>query len=149
MSHGFPKINQLARLVLFLACWIHFNGAQAQTFHMPCEVTGVLHVGIATTHLKSEHIEIEILSMGRNLYFKSTGSGFYQMQTSTLTTEEFEGRNLSSTYQIGAHKRNKHTGLETEMRVERESVRVHAYNDFLQDDRRVRVEMEGKCVLPK
>jgi hypothetical protein len=149
MTHGFAKISRIAGFLLLLAGWGVTLDAQAQTFKMPCEVSGTLHVGAATVRLKSEHIEVEILSMGRNIYFKVDGSGFYQLQASTLTTEEYDGKNLSSTYQIGAHKRNRHTGFETEVRVERESVRLHAYNDFLQDDRRARVEFDGKCVLPK
>lgn len=149
MTHGFAKISRIAVFLLSLVGCGLTGHAQAQTFKMPCEVTGTLHVGAATVRLKNEHIEVEILSMGRNIYFKVDGSGFFQMQTSTLTTEEYEGKNLSSTYQIGAHKRNRHTGFETEVRVERETVRIHGYNDFLQDERRARVEFEGKCVLPK
>ena len=149
MNHGFNKFNHFARAFLFLFGGGVSSWVGAQTFKMPCEVNGVLHVGVATSRLKSDHVDIEILSMGRNLYFKMDGAGFYQLQTSTLTTEEFEGKNLSSPIQIGAHKRSKRNGFETEVRVERESVRLHAYNDFLQDNRRARVEIEGKCVLPK
>jgi hypothetical protein len=149
MSLCFPQKYRFTGFFLLLTVFGSHLTANAQTFRMPCEVTGILHVGAATTQLKTEHIDVEILSMGRNLYFKVIGDGFYQLQTSTLTTEEFEGKNLSSTTQIGAHKRNKRSGLETEVRVERETVRLHAYNDFFQDDRRARVEFDGKCVLPK
>ena len=123
--------------------------AQAQTFKMPCEVAGVMKVGSKSSTFRREAVEVEILTMGRNIYMKISGDSDYQMQASSLVTEEYTGQNLSTANQIGAKRIHRKTGSEYDIRVERESVRLHAKAEIFNGDKKIYLDFEGPCSLPK
>jgi hypothetical protein len=123
--------------------------AHAQSFKMPCDVSGNLKVGAKSTSFRHQSVEVEILTMGRNIFMKINGASDYQMQASSLVTEEYSGLNLTSANQIGAKRIHRKSGSEYEIRVERESVRLRAKADIVSADKKVSVEFDGPCALPK
>ena len=137
------------RKILPLLIGFFASLAQAQTFKMPCEVAGVMKVGSKSSTFRREAVEVEILTMGRNIYLKINGDSEYQMQASSLVTEEYSGQNLSSANQIGAKRIHRKTGSEYDIRVERESVRLRARAEILGNDKKTRIELEGPCTIPK
>ena len=91
----------------------------AQTFKMSCELEGVIPA-LEDRKLKPEKVVVEIQTMGKNLFMKVVGSNLYTVQASSLTTEEFAGTNLTSQKQMGVTRKNKTTGFESEIRIDRE-----------------------------
>ena len=72
----------------------------AQTFKMSCELEGVIPA-LEDRKLKPEKVVVEIQTMGKNLFMKVVGSNLYTVQASSLTTEEFVGKNLTSEKLMG------------------------------------------------
>jgi hypothetical protein len=139
--------NAALRAVAYLALLLASMGASAQTFKMPCEVEGVIPA-LEDRKIPAEKVELEILTLGKNLFFRVNGSKMYQMQTSSLTTEDFDGKNLTTEKEMGASRKHKSTGFESEVRVTRSTVTLHAFNDMTLQGKRVRVNFEGPCTLP-
>ncbi|MEN9712956.1 MAG: hypothetical protein RLY90_1217 [Pseudomonadota bacterium] len=123
--------------------------AAGQTFKMPCDVSGSLQVGSKSTSFRHQTVEVEILTMGRNIFMKINGDSDYQMQASSLVTEDYSGVNLTSANQIGAKRTHRKSGSEYDIRVERESVRLRARAEILGNDKKTRIELEGPCTIPK
>lgn len=119
----------------------------AQTFKMSCELEGVIPA-LEDRKLKPEKVVVEIQTMGKNLFMKVVGSNLYTVQASSLTTEEFAGKNLTSEKQMGVTRKNKVTGFESEIRIERETVMLTAFNDMDYRGKTVRVLLSGPCIRP-
>jgi len=119
----------------------------AQTFKMSCELEGIIPA-LEDRKLKPERVVVEIQTMGKNLFMKVVGSNLYTVQASSLTTEEFAGKNLTSEKQMGVTRKNKTTGLESEIRIERETVMLSAFNDMDYRGKTVRVLLSGPCIRP-
>ena len=67
----------------------------AQTFKMPCEVEGSIP-SLKDRKLDAAKVVVEIQSMGKNVFLKINGPSLYQVQVTSLTTEEFDGKNLTT-----------------------------------------------------
>jgi len=119
----------------------------AQTFKMSCELEGIIPA-LEDRKLKPERVVVEIQTMGKNLFMKVVGSNLYTVQASSLTTEEFAGKNLTSEKQMGVTRKNKTTGWESEIRIERETVMLTAFNDMDYRGKTVRVLLSGPCIRP-
>ena len=119
----------------------------SQTFKMSCELEGVIPA-LEDRKLKPEKVVVEIQTMGKNLFMKVVGSNLYTVQASSLTTEEFAGTNLTSQKQMGVTRKNKTTGFESEIRIDRESVTMTAFNDMDYRGKTVRVLLSGPCIRP-
>ena len=119
----------------------------AQTFKIACELEGIIPA-LEDRKLKSEKVVVEIQTMGKNLFMKVVGSNFYTVQASSLTTEEFVGKNLTSEKLMGVTRKHKATGFESEVRIERETVMMTAFNDMDYRGKTVRVLLSGPCVRP-
>ena len=119
----------------------------AQTFKMDCELDGVIPA-LEDRKLKPEKVVGEIQTMGKNLFMKVVGSNLYTVQASSLTTEEFDGKNLTSQKLMGVNRKNKTTGFESEIRIERETVMMTAFNDMQYRGKTVRVLLSGPCIRP-
>ena len=119
----------------------------AQTFKIACELEGIIPA-LEDRKLKPEKVVVEIQTMGKNLFMKVVGSNFYTVQASSLTTEEFVGKNLTSEKLMGATRKHKATGFESEIRIERETVMMTAFNDMDYRGKTVRVLLSGPCVRP-
>ena len=119
----------------------------AQTFKIACELEGIIPA-LEDRKLKPEKVVVEIQTMGKNLFMKVVGSNFYTVQASSLTTEEFVGKNLASEKLMGVTRKHKATGFESEIRIERETVMMTAFNDMDYRGKTVRVLLSGPCVRP-
>ena len=119
----------------------------AQTFKIACELEGIIPA-LEDRKLKPEKVVVEIQTMGKNLFMKVVGSNFYTVQASSLTTEEFVGKNLTSEKLMGVTRKHKTTGFESEVRIERETVMMTAFNDMDYRGKTVRVLLSGPCVRP-
>ena len=119
----------------------------AQTFKIACELEGIIPA-LEDRKLKPEKVVVEIQTMGKNLFMKVVGSNFYTVQASSLTTEEFVGKNLTSEKLMGVTRKHKTTGFESEIRIERETVMMTAFNDMDYRGKTVRVLLSGPCVRP-
>jgi hypothetical protein len=140
-AHG---VRWLMGLSFGLVAW---QGAGAQTFKMPCQVEGVIPA-LDDRKIPPEKIEVEIQSMGKNIFLKVNGSKLYQVQASSLTTDDFAGKNLTSSKQLGAVRKHQLTGFVSEVRIERETVTLYAYHDIVYRGKNVRLQFEGPCTLP-
>ena len=130
-----------------LLCTCFNQVVQAQTFKMSCELEGIIPA-LEDRKLKPERVVVEIQTMGKNLFMKVVGSNLYTVQASSLTTEEFAGKNLTSEKQMGVTRKNKTTGWESEIRIERETVMLTAFNDMDYRGKTVRVLLSGPCIRP-
>ena len=119
----------------------------AQTFKIACELEGIIPA-LEDRKLKPEKVVVEIQTMGKNLFMKVVGSNFYTVQASSLTTEEFVGKNLTSEKLMGVTRKHKATGFESEVRIERETVMMTAFNYMDYRGKTVRVLLSGPCVRP-
>jgi hypothetical protein len=119
----------------------------SQTFKMSCELEGVIPA-LDDRKIKPEQVVVEIQTMGHNLFMKIVGPKLYTVQASSLTTEEFVGKNLTSQKLMGVTRKNKTTGFESEIRIERETVMMTAFNDMDYRGKTVRVLLSGPCVRP-
>ena len=122
--------------------------AWAQTFKMPCEVEGVIP-DLEDRKVKAEKVVVEIQSMGKNIFLKINGSKLYQTQASSLTTEEYVGKNLTTDKQMGATRKHKATGQESEIRIDRETVTLFAFHDMDYRGRTIRMHITGPCTVPQ
>jgi hypothetical protein len=121
--------------------------AQAQTFKLECEAEGLI-VQLDNKKLPPAKVSIEIQNIGWHMYFNVVGPLDYQMRVSSLITEQFQGTNLSNASRLGANKKNKSNGHETQVVIDRATVNYSGYNDVDQRGKLVRIHYEGKCKLP-
>ena len=121
--------------------------AQAQTFKLECEAEGLI-VQLDNKKLPPAKVSIEIQNIGWHMYFNVVGPPDYQMRVSSLITEQYQGTNLSNASRLGANKKNKSTGHETQVVIDRATVSYSGYNDVDQRGKLVRILYEGKCKLP-
>ena len=121
--------------------------AQAQTFKLECEAEGLI-VQLDNKKLPPAKVSIEIQNIGWHMYFNVVGPPDYQMRVSSLITEQYQGSNLSNASRLGANKKNKSNGHETQVVIDRATVSYSGYNDVDQRGKLVRILYEGKCKLP-
>jgi hypothetical protein len=122
--------------------------AQAQTFRMPCEVEASIPA-LDDRKLPPERAEVEIQTMGKNIFLRLNGSKYYFVTVSSLSTDEFSGKILTTIKEMGAWRKFKSSGYESEIRIGRESVMLSAYHDIVYQGRLTRIHIEGPCTLPR
>ena len=137
----------LRSALLLLAIGPLAHLAQAQTFKLECEAEGVI-AQLDNKKLPPAKVSIEIQNIGWHMYFNVVGPPDYQMRVSSLITEQYQGTNLSSASRLGAKKKNKSNGYETQVVIDRATVSYSGYNDVDQRGKLVRILYEGKCKLP-
>jgi hypothetical protein len=81
------------------------------------------------------------------MYFNVVGPLDYQMRVSSLITEQYQGSNLSNASRLGANKKNKSNGHETQVVIDRATVSYSGYNDVDQRGKLVRIAYEGQSIL--
>ena len=142
-------MNLLRMLQATLCCVAVFaTPAFAQTFKMPCEVEGVIPA-MDDLKIKPQKVVIEIQSMGKNIFLKMNGPEPYLLIANSLATEEFTGKNLTTAKEMGAFRKHKVTGAESEIRIEQATVIVMAYTDTTYMGKKVRVNITGPCSVPR
>ena len=143
----FPFVPCLRSALLLLAIGPLALLAQAQTFKLECEAEGLI-VQLDNKKLPPAKVSIDIQNIGWHMYFNVVGPPDYQMRVSSLITEQYQGTNLSSASRLGANKKNKSNGHETQVVIDRATVSYSGYNDVDQRGKLVRILYEGKCKLP-
>ena len=136
----------LRTLGLALSLSLIAGVAHAQTFRMPCEVEATIP---AMDDLKLETVKVvvEIQSMGKNIFLKVNGQPPYSLIANSLATEDYDGKNLTSDKQMGAFRKHKVTGAESEIRIRRDNVTLYAYHDTQYKGKNVRVVITGPCTV--
>jgi hypothetical protein len=122
--------------------------AFAQTFKMPCEVEATIPA-MEDVKIKPQKVVIEIQSMGKNIFLKMNGPEPYLVIANSLATEEFTGKNLTTPKEMGAFRKHKVTGAESEIRIDQATVIVAAYNDITYMGKKVRIHITGPCSVPR
>jgi hypothetical protein len=122
--------------------------AFAQTFKMPCEVEATIPA-MEDVKIKPQKVVIEIQSMGKNIFLKMNGPEPYLLIANSLATEEFTGKNLTTAKEMGAFRKHKTTGDESEIRIEQATVIVNAYHDTSYMGKKVRIQITGPCTVPR
>jgi hypothetical protein len=122
--------------------------AFAQTFKMPCEVEATIPA-MEDVKIKPQKVVIEIQSMGKNIFLKMNGPEPYLVMANSLATEDYTGKNLTTAKEMGAFRKHKVTGAESEIRIEQATVIVTAYHDTTYMGKKVRVNITGPCSVPR
>ena len=132
------------QLFFALAAWISLgvSCALAQTFVMHCEVEGSIPA-LDDLKLKPAQVTLEIQAMGHNLFLKMKGPKPYELFVNTLTTEQFEGKNLTNAQRMGLQNRNISTGDMREVRISRQGLELSGYSDIEYRRKKVRMTFEG------
>lgn len=143
-----PAVRRMAVAAMVVWGCVCATPALAQTFKMPCEVEGVIPA-LDDLKIKPEKATMEIQTMGKNIFLKLNGPGLYQVQVSSLTAEDFVGKNLTSAKEMGAYRKNKLTGTESEIRIEQATVLLSAYTDTVYQGKKVRLNITGPCTVPR
>jgi hypothetical protein len=143
-------ITHLARLLqATLLCMAVLSApAFAQTFKMPCEVEATIPA-MEDVKIKPQKVVIEIQSLGKNIFLKMNGPEPYALIANSLATEEYTGKNLTTPKEMGAFRKHKVTGAESEIRIEQATVIVTAYTDTTYMGKKVRVNITGPCGMPR
>lgn len=116
----------------------------AQVFKLQCNVEGKVPA-LDDLKLPPTKITVELQTIGKHLYFNIVGPRPYDMRVSSLETEAFLGTNLTSSSRLGARRKNRESGKETEIAIERGSMELTAHNDTDFQGKAVRAEYGGKC----
>jgi len=124
------------------------TAALAQTFRMPCEVQASIP-SLDDLKLPPERAEVEIQGMGKNIFLRLNGSPNYFVTVSSLSTDEFTGKNLTTAKEMGAWRKFKKNGHESEIRIARDTVALSAFHDVVYQGKLVRVHIQGPCTLPR
>jgi hypothetical protein len=132
----------------FLYVVVYVAPAHAQTFKMPCEVEATIPA-MEDVKIKPQKVVIEIQSMGKNIFLKMNGPEPYLLIANSLATEEFTGKNLTTAKEMGAFRKHKVTGAESEIRIEQATVIVTAYHDINYMGKKVRINITGPCSVPR
>jgi hypothetical protein len=122
--------------------------AFAQTFKMPCQVEASIPL-MEDVKIKPEKVVIEIQSLGKNIFLKMNGPEPYLLIANSLATEEFTGKNLTTAKEMGAFRKHKVTGAESEIRIDQATVVVTAYHDTTYMGKKVRMNITGPCSVPR
>jgi hypothetical protein len=144
MTMYLSRLLQATLLAMSLFAPIAF----AQTFKMPCEVEATIPA-MEDVKIKPQKVVIEIQSMGKNIFLKMNGPEPYLVIANSLATEEFTGKNLTTPKEMGAFRKHKVTGAESEIRIEQATVIVTAYTDTTYMGKKVRVQITGPCGMPR
>lgn len=139
--------SRLVHAALLVAA-LFASPAFAQTFKMPCEVEATIPT-LEDVKIKPQKVVIEIQSMGKNIFLKMNGPEPYLLIANSLATEEYTGKNLTTAKEMGAFRKHRVTGAESEIRIEQATVIVTAFHDTTYLGKKVRVNITGPCSVPR
>ena len=147
LSVTLPFFKVLRRVALL---WLSQSAllAHAQTFKIDCDAEASIPQ-LDNKKLTPAKITIELQNIGSHVYFNVVGPTDYQMRVSSLVTEQYLGTNLMTAARLGANKKNRMSGRENQITIDRESVAYAGYNDTDYQGKSVRIVFEGKCKLPR
>ncbi len=128
-------------------CLLCCPRAFSQTYLVHCDIDGVVPV-LNGKVIKTTPIEMEVQVIGKNIYFLVKEPKIYAMRVNSIETEKFLCTNLSNEYKIGARIKDRASGLQSEITIDRKSAQVHGFHDLALKKSTVRVNFEGPCVVP-
>lgn len=139
----------MRRLSVWMVCLAAMcsSSVWAQTFRMPCEVSASIP-SLDGFKLPPERAEVEIQTMGKNIFLRLNGSKYYFVTVSSLSTDEFMGRNLTTGKEMGAWRKFISNSNESEIRIARQTVTLTAYHDIVYQGKLTRIYIEGPCTPP-
>jgi hypothetical protein len=135
------------KFLLPLWLWLGLSTAWAQTFVMHCDVEGTIPA-MDDLKLKPAQVTLEIQAMGNNLFLKIKGPVPYELFVNTLTTEQYEGKNLTNAQRMGLQNRHLKNGDMREVRISRQGLELSGYSDIEYRRKKVRMSFEGICRTP-
>jgi hypothetical protein len=91
---------------------------------------------------------MEAQVIGKNIYFLIKEPKIYAMRVNSIETEKFLGTNLSNEFRIGARIKDRATGQQSEITIDRKTARIRGYHDVELKKNTVRINFEGPCVVP-
>jgi hypothetical protein len=121
-----------------------FTFVWAQTFVMHCDVEGTIPA-LEDLKLKPAQVTLEIQALGHNLFLKMNGPAPYAFFLNTLTTEQYEGKNLTNAQRMGLQNRHIKNGDMREVRITRQGLELSGYSDIEYRRKKVRMTFEGTC----
>lgn len=122
--------------------------AQAETFTMTCQAEASV-AGMGGKKFSPAKISAGVQLIGDNLFIRLEGPDVYQIFASSLSSEKAVGKNLTTGKSIGVRTHKKDTDFESEIRIDRASVSLSAFHDMDYQGKKVRINIEGPCQLPK
>lgn len=136
----------LAMMIAALFCF-YAPSVGSQTYLVQCDIDGVVPL-LNDKEIKTTHVQMEAQVIGKNIYFLIKEPKIYAMRVNSIETEKFLGTNLSNEFRIGARIKDRATGLESEITLDRKSARVKGFHDLELKKSTVRVNFEGPCLVP-
>jgi len=141
----FLKALSVAFFILGASLFVSL--ALAQTYMVHCDIDGVVPV-LNDKEIKTTPIEMEAQVIGKNIYFLIKEPKIYAMRVNSIETEKFLGTNLSNEFRIGARIKDRATGQQSEITIDRKTARIRGYHDVELKKNTVRINFEGPCVVP-
>lgn len=132
-------------LILSLMCLSHI--AKAQTYTVQCDLGGVIPE-MNNLELKIRPVTMESHVIGKNIFFNINEPKIFAMTVNSIETVDNVGINLSSIKILGARTRNKETGRESQITLDRKTVEFNGYHDVLFHQKVVRININGSCQTP-
>jgi len=102
-----------------------------------------------TKNCRPSASRLKFRAWGKNIFLKTNGSKYYHLITNSLITEDFVGKNLTTEKAMGATRKHKKTGYESEVLIDRQSVVLTAFHDIEENGKKLRVQFTGPCTLPR
>ena len=133
--------------MLIVGAYLAQKNALSQTYLVHCDVDGVVPV-LNDKEIKTTPIEIEAQVIGKNIYFLVKEPKIYAMRVNSIETEKFLGVNLSNEFRIGARIKDRATGLQSEITIDRKTARIKGFHDVELKKSTVRINFEGPCIVP-
>jgi len=137
----------LSAAFFILGTSLFVSRALAQTYMVHCDIDGVVPV-LNDKEIKTTPIEMEAQVIGKNIYFLIKEPKIYAMRVNSIETEKFLGTNLSNEFRIGARIKDRATGQQSEITIDRKTARIRGYHDVELKKNTVRINFEGPCVVP-
>lgn len=135
------------RLICSFFCLSLFGVANAQTYIVQCDLSGVIP-DMNNLQLKERPVTMESHVIGHNIFFNINEPKIFAMTVNSIETVENVGTNLSSMDILGARTKNKKTGRESQITLDRKTVEFNGYHDVVFHQKMVRIFIHGSCQTP-
>jgi hypothetical protein len=141
------KASELLIRSFVLTLLVDCQVTLADVFKMSCNVEGSIEQQ-DDKKLPPVKVVVEIQSIGKNIFINLIGPKLYEMRISSLSTDKFQGKNLTNAEHLGVSSKNVENAQMSEIVIGREKIYLKAYRDTLKAGALVRVNFQGPCALP-
>lgn len=119
--------------------------AEVRPYKFKCQLHGTIP-DLEDKPLKPAQVKVEIRTIGLNIYLTIQGPQPYDMFISTLVTDKFTGKNITSSSAMGIKSTDNETKYEREVKIARESLVLSGSTDILYRKQKVKAVFEGDCL---